>query len=67
MKPHFEANTKWLWKLFQVNTNPGRIEEKCNANEMLTLCVFIIIHCDLFLPLQSKTNDRQVKIHIFFP
>lgn len=65
MKPHFEANTKWLWKLFQVNTTPGRTEANCNTNEMLTLWVYIIIHCDLFFPLQSKTNDSQVKAPIF--
>lgn len=65
MKAHFEANTKWLWKLFQVNTIPGRTEANCNINEMLTLCVFIIIHCDLFFSLQSKTNDSQVEAHIF--
>lgn len=64
MKPHIDANTKWLWKLFQVNTIRCRIEAKCNSNEMLMLCV-IIIHCDLFSPCRVRQMTVKSKLNFF--
>jgi len=67
MARHIEATTERLWKAFQVNTGTPTTKANCKTNNMLTLCIFIISHYDLFLPLQGTTNDTEVKAQLFSP
>ena len=67
MTPHIEATTERLWKTFQVNTGTPTPKANCKTNKMLMLCIFIVIHCDLFLPLHGMTNDTEVKAQPFPP